>query len=98
MKAKISGQLNGFLDVSQVPVVVEVLKEKVEQEGKTCAYCGSRFTSNREEAKYCSPNCRQKAYLQRLKQEKEHQAQRNLFKRIRVWIADKLQALADRIR
>ncbi|MBA3664573.1 MAG: hypothetical protein H0W61_10240 [Bacteroidetes bacterium] len=32
---------------------------------KNCLYCGTHFTTNRNNKKYCSPNCKQLAYFKR---------------------------------
>lgn len=99
MKTKINGQLTGYIDISDLPIVVQVIEKKIEELGKTCEYCGKTFVSERDEAKYCSKSCRQKAYYHRHRvQEEEQKPKRSMIQRLRDWIADKLLALSKKIK
>jgi hypothetical protein len=97
MKTKINGQLTGYIDISDLPIVVEVIEKKIEELGKNCDFCGKTFVSEREEARYCSKSCRQKAYYYRHR-EKEQKPKRTIIQRLRDWIANKLLALSKKIK
>lgn len=88
MRAKLNGSIKGYIDVSELPIVVEVIQQQgvPQKEKKTCPQCGN--VVHVERATYCSKSCRQKAHYHRKKE--TERKQRNPIEKIREWIGEEL--------
>jgi hypothetical protein len=86
------------IDWSNVTVNMTVMSsEPISEKGKACEFCGNVFRSDREDSRYCSTSCRQKAYYQR-KKEPDVLDGIGVFGRVRRWISNKLLTLSQKIK